>query len=120
MPREELKQRAAPTEQRRTDKWIQGEVHDPRALLLDGVAGHAGLFSTAEDLAIYAQMMLGGGEYSGVRVLAPQTVATMTRGYKILGGTRSTMEGVAAESARLSARPRLGQAHAATRSIAAS
>ena len=62
--------------------------------MLGGVAGHAGLFSTAEDLAIYAQMMIGGGEYDGVRILAPRTVATMTRGYKILGGSRSTMEGV--------------------------
>jgi uncharacterized protein YbbC (DUF1343 family)/CubicO group peptidase (beta-lactamase class C family) len=93
LPRAELKARAAPTEQR-DGKWIQGEVHDPRAYLLEGIAGHAGLFSTAEDLAIYAQMMIGGGEYGGVRVLAPRTVATMTRGYKILGGSRSTMEGV--------------------------
>jgi uncharacterized protein YbbC (DUF1343 family) len=92
LPNEKLKARAAPTEQR-DGKWIQGEVHDPRAHLLGGVAGHAGLFSTAEDLAIYAQMMLGGGEYSGVRILAPRTVAAMTRGYKILGGSRSTMEG---------------------------
>src|SRR6478752_458653 len=98
VPAEPLKKRAAPTEKReKTDeKFIQGEVHDPRAFLLDGVAGHAGLFSTAEDLAVYAQMMLGGGGYNGTRVLAPQTVATMTRGYKILGGTRSTMEGVPA------------------------
>jgi CubicO group peptidase (beta-lactamase class C family) len=51
LPREELKSRAAPTEQR-DGKWMQGEVHDPRAFLLEGVAGHAGLFSTAEDLAI--------------------------------------------------------------------
>jgi uncharacterized protein YbbC (DUF1343 family)/CubicO group peptidase (beta-lactamase class C family) len=93
LPREELKRRAAPTEQR-DGKWIQGEVHDPRAYLLGGVAGHAGLFSTAEDLAIYAQMMLGGGQYNGVRIPAPQTVATMTRGYKLLGGARSTMEGM--------------------------
>jgi uncharacterized protein YbbC (DUF1343 family) len=96
LPNEALKKRAAPTEKREKsdEKYIQGEVHDPRAYLLGGIAGHAGLFSTAEDLAVYAQMMLGGGEYNGARILAPQTVATMTRGYKILGGTRSTMEGV--------------------------
>src|SRR5436190_5626733 len=93
LPSETLKARAAPTEQR-DGKWMLGEVHDPRAFLLGGVAGHAGLFSTAEDLAIYAQMMIGGGEYNGVRILSPRTVATMTRGYKIMGGTRSTMEGV--------------------------
>ena len=46
LPAEELRQRAAPTEQR-DRKWIQGEVHDPRAFHLGGVAGHAGLFSTA-------------------------------------------------------------------------
>jgi uncharacterized protein YbbC (DUF1343 family)/CubicO group peptidase (beta-lactamase class C family) len=93
LPHAELKKRAAPTEQR-AGQWIQGEVHDPRAHLLGGVAGHAGLFSTAEDLAVYAHMMIRGGEYGGRRVLAPQTVATMTRGYKILGGNRSTTEGV--------------------------
>lgn len=93
LPAEALKKRAAPTEQR-DGQWIQGEVHDPRSYLLGGVAGHAGLFSTAQDLAIYAQMMIRGGEYGGVRILAPRTVATMTRGYKILGGSRNTMEGV--------------------------
>jgi uncharacterized protein YbbC (DUF1343 family)/CubicO group peptidase (beta-lactamase class C family) len=93
VPGPDLQARAAPTEQR-DGQWIQGAVHDPRAYLLDGIAGHAGLFSTAEDLAIYAQMMLGGGQYEGLRVLGPATVATMTRGYKILGGGRSSMEGV--------------------------
>ena len=49
---------------RRTRRnWIQGVVHDPRGVLMGGVAGHAGLFSTAEDLAVYAQMMLQGGRY---------------------------------------------------------
>ena len=93
LPSDELKKRAAPTEER-DGHWMQGEVHDPRAFKLDGVAGHAGLFSTAEDLAIYAQMMLGRGEYNGVRVLSPLTVATMTRGYRLAAGSRSTMEGV--------------------------
>jgi uncharacterized protein YbbC (DUF1343 family)/CubicO group peptidase (beta-lactamase class C family) len=77
LPPDELKRRAAPTEQR-DEQWIQGEVHDPRAHRLGGVAGHAGLFSTAEDIAVYAQMMLGGGEYAGVRVLKPETVELMT------------------------------------------
>jgi uncharacterized protein YbbC (DUF1343 family) len=93
LPGEALKARAAPTEQRDA-RWMQGEVHDPRAHLLGGVAGHAGLFSTAEDLAVYAQMMIGQGQYGEQRILAPQTVATMTRGYRLLGGSRSTMEGV--------------------------
>jgi uncharacterized protein YbbC (DUF1343 family)/CubicO group peptidase (beta-lactamase class C family) len=58
-PSDELSQRAAPTEQRDGD-WMRGDVHDPRAWLLDGVAGHAGLFSTAADLAIYCDAILRG------------------------------------------------------------
>ena len=87
LPSDELKQRAAPTEQR-DGKWIQGEVHDPRSHLLGGVAGHAGLFSTAQDMAIYAQMMIGGGEHGGVRIFSPRTVAVMTQGYKVSSGLR--------------------------------
>ena len=67
---------------------MRGEVHDPRSYLLGGVAGHAGLFSTASDLAVYAQMMLGRGEYGGVRVLAPETVDLMTKPYRVAGGLR--------------------------------
>src|SRR5262245_28475299 len=72
-----LKERAAPTE-RRDGQWLTGAVHDPRAALLGGVAGHAGLFGTADDLAVYAQMLLDGGEYHGRRLLAPGTVRLMT------------------------------------------
>ena len=86
-PHEALRLRTAPTEQR-NGQWIQGEVHDPRAFKLGGVAGHAGLFSTAADLAVYAQMMLNGGEYCGVRILAPQSVELMTRGEKVSSGIR--------------------------------
>lgn len=85
LPSAELRRRAAPTE-RRNDHWIQGEVHDPRAYALGGVAGHAGLFSTAEDVAIYAQMILGRGEHAGVRVLAPETVDTMLTAQTVPGG----------------------------------
>lgn len=56
-PSAELRKRAAPTEQR-DGTWLKGEVHDPRAHLLRGVAGHAGLFSTADDLTRYGQQML--------------------------------------------------------------
>ena len=55
------------------------QVHDPTSYRMNGVAGHAGLFSTANDLAIYCQMILNGGSYRGVRILAPLTVAEMTR-----------------------------------------
>jgi uncharacterized protein YbbC (DUF1343 family)/CubicO group peptidase (beta-lactamase class C family) len=94
-PKAKLRSRIAPTEQRRgqlsylgdkpqdseadADKWLRGEVHDPTSFRMGGVAGHAGLFSTADDLAIYCQMILNGGEYNGVRILAPLTVAEMTR-----------------------------------------
>lgn len=70
-PSAELKGRIAPTENKR------GEVHDPRSFLLGGVAGHAGLFSTADDLAIFCQMMLNGGEYRGIRILSPLGVRRM-------------------------------------------
>jgi uncharacterized protein YbbC (DUF1343 family)/CubicO group peptidase (beta-lactamase class C family) len=87
VPRDELKARAAPTEQRE-DRWMQGEVHDPRAYKLDGIAGHAGLFSTADDLAVYATMMLNGGQYGDTRIFTPQTVALMTRPNKVSSGVR--------------------------------
>ncbi|HJP93161.1 MAG TPA: exo-beta-N-acetylmuramidase NamZ domain-containing protein [Pyrinomonadaceae bacterium] len=90
-----LKARIAPTEKRRGqlsylgdspenvgaegELWLRGEVHDPTSYRMNGVAGHAGLFSTADDLAIYCQMILNGGSYGGVRILSPLTVAEMTR-----------------------------------------
>ena len=86
LPSEELKAKCAPTEQRE-GRWMQGEVHDPRAYALGGIAGHAGLFSTAEDIAIYAQMMLRKGE-APAKVLSPSTVATMTQAYSVPGGIR--------------------------------
>jgi len=57
---------------------LRGVVHDPLARLQGGVSGNAGLFSTADDLAIFAQMMLNGGEWNGVRVLSPLSVDRMT------------------------------------------
>ncbi|MEK6286691.1 MAG: exo-beta-N-acetylmuramidase NamZ domain-containing protein [Acidobacteriota bacterium] len=69
-------ERTAPTENRE-GRWMRGEVHDPRAYEMGGVAGHAGLFSTADDLAIFCQMILNKGEYNGTRTLAPYTVERM-------------------------------------------
>ncbi len=77
-PAAALRSRCAPTE-RRDGRWIRGEVHDPRAWKLGGVAGHAGLFGTAADLARYARMMLSGGTFAEARVLATPTVKLMTR-----------------------------------------
>lgn len=87
LPPAGLRRRAAPTE-KRDGKWIQGEVHDPRAFALGGVAGHAGLFSTARDLAVYARMLLRRGQLGGVRVLKESTVETMTRPYPVSAGLR--------------------------------
>ncbi|MDT7603308.1 MAG: hypothetical protein QOF61_1305 [Acidobacteriota bacterium] len=95
-PNPSLRPRIAPTEKRRGqesylgssasslsqnegERWLRGEVHDPTSFRMGGVAGHAGLFSTADDLAIYCQMILNGGEYGGVRILSPLGVAAMTR-----------------------------------------
>ncbi|CAM2195105.1 conserved exported protein of unknown function [Paraburkholderia kururiensis] len=55
----------------------RGRVHDPIAARAGGMLGHAGLFSTAADLARFAQMLLNGGQLGGVRVLTPQSVAAM-------------------------------------------
>jgi len=87
LPSSELRRRAAPTEKRR-GQWMQGEVHDPRAFALGGVAGHAGLFSTAQDLARYAQALLGRGQYGEVRVLGESTAAAMASPQKVSTGFR--------------------------------
>lgn len=91
-PDDHLKERSAPTE-KRDGQWIRGEVHDPRAFLLDQVAGHAGLFSTAQDMAIYAQMMLDEGtcharQNAPVRIFSPSIVQTMTRAWPVSSGIR--------------------------------
>src|SRR5690349_6395267 len=94
-PSATLKTRIAPTEKRRGqlsylgdtssnvgaegEVWLRGEVHDPTSYRMNGVAGHAGLFSTANDLAIYCQMILNRGTYGGARILSPLSVAEMTR-----------------------------------------
>ncbi|MEM7456578.1 MAG: exo-beta-N-acetylmuramidase NamZ domain-containing protein [Planctomycetota bacterium] len=91
LPGPELQRRAAVTEMR-DGKWMRGEVHDPRAYELGGVAGHAGLFSTATDMAVYSTMMLGRGTYhrdgEQVRVLSPRTFEVMTQPHTVSSGTR--------------------------------
>jgi uncharacterized protein YbbC (DUF1343 family)/CubicO group peptidase (beta-lactamase class C family) len=84
-PQGKLKEQCAPTE-KRDGRWLVGEVHDPRAALLGGVAGHAGLFASADDLAVYAQMLLNGGEYGGRRILKPETVRLMTEPHPVPEG----------------------------------
>jgi CubicO group peptidase (beta-lactamase class C family) len=78
-PPESLKPRIAPTEiQAFRGGQVWGVVHDENAWAMGGVSGHAGLFSSARDLAVFEQMMLNGGEYNGVRVLHPETIARWT------------------------------------------
>ena len=57
---------------------LRGQVHDPTAYRMGGVAGHAGLFSTADDLARYCQMILNGGILDGKRIMSAATIARMT------------------------------------------
>ena len=57
---------------------LRGVVHDPTARRMGGVAGHAGLFSTARDLSRFARMLVSGGRLGAIQVLAPPTVAKMT------------------------------------------
>jgi uncharacterized protein YbbC (DUF1343 family)/CubicO group peptidase (beta-lactamase class C family) len=82
-----LRNRIAPTELCTQYGWpcagpgaemLRGIVHDPTARRMGGVAGHAGLFSTADDLSRFARMLLHGGELGGARVLSPLAVARMT------------------------------------------
>ena len=75
-PRSKLA-RIAPTEVE-SGQPVRGVVHDPRARRMGGVAGHAGLFTTAHDLALFARMMLNEGELAGVRVFKPETVRLWT------------------------------------------
>ncbi len=89
LPPAEWKPRIAPTEEidlpdgakagSGKGRVLRGDVHDPRARGMGGVAGHAGLFSTADDLANYCRMILAGGlAPSGKRIFAAATVQKMT------------------------------------------
>lgn len=77
LPSTNLLARIAPTEQS-AEGMLRGRVHDPTARRMGGVAGHAGLFTTAADLARFARMMLNRGELDGVRLFKPETVKLMT------------------------------------------
>src|SRR5690348_7231899 len=77
LPSESKLARIAPTEVVE-GKAFRGMVHDPTARHMGGVAGHAGLFSTASDLARYARMLLNEGELDGVRLFKPETIRLMT------------------------------------------
>ena len=76
-PNDKFKKLCAPTEMI-DGQLLQGVVHDPLARLQGGISGNAGLFSTADDMAVFARMMLNKGEYKGTRILSPLTVERMT------------------------------------------
>jgi len=76
-PDASLAPRIAPTETR-GGTMLRGAVHDPTAARMDGAAGNAGLFTTADDLAVYGQMLLNMGAYGDTRVLSPLGVLAMT------------------------------------------
>jgi len=83
--------RIPPTE---LDSWrgriVHGQVHDENAFALGGVSGHAGLFSTARDLATFLFMLQNGGAYEGGRLLKPETIALFTsRQNVVAGGSRA-------------------------------
>lgn len=75
LPNPSLMSRIAPTEYEEENGMpFRGVVHDPTARYMGGVAGHAGVFTTADDLAKYAQMLVGMGTYNNVHLFAPETV----------------------------------------------
>lgn len=77
LPPEKWRDRIAPTQDRPGMGILRGQVHDPTALRMGGVAGHAGLFTTASDVARFARMLLHGGELDGRRVFKSETVRQM-------------------------------------------
>jgi uncharacterized protein YbbC (DUF1343 family) len=77
-PDESLIPRIAPTERLADGTILRGVVHDPTTRFMGGLAGHAGLFSTADDLSRFAKMMLNGGGLDGHRILNPLAVVKMT------------------------------------------
>jgi uncharacterized protein YbbC (DUF1343 family)/CubicO group peptidase (beta-lactamase class C family) len=90
-PSTALKSRIAPTDyQGHGLRW--GQVSDPTTHRMGGVAGHAGVFSTANDLAILAQMIIDGGTCRGKRFLSETTVAAMEQPRRIPGS--STLRGL--------------------------
>ena len=84
LPSPALKPRIAPTDYQGSGlRW--GVVSDPTSYRMGGVAGHAGVFSTADDLALLAQMLVNGGQGQDQRVLSAGTVAAMTKAQRLPG-----------------------------------
>ena len=79
-PAASLRRRIAPTqyEHGSSGPVLWGVVHDPTSRFMGGVAGHAGLFSTVDDVSVFAQMLLNGGTYNGAHILSPLSIEKMT------------------------------------------
>jgi len=99
-PQSSMKEKIAPTEYDSIyrKRLIQGEVHDENAYALGGVSGHAGLFSTASDLAIFMQMIMNGGSYGGKQYLKSETIKLFTtrqtkKSTRALGWDTKTVNG---------------------------
>jgi uncharacterized protein YbbC (DUF1343 family)/CubicO group peptidase (beta-lactamase class C family) len=88
LPPVSMRPRIAPTERCSALGWpcegpadtqpLRGVVHDPTSRRMGGVAGHAGLFSSAADLSVFCRMLLAGGTYHSVRILSPLAIEKMT------------------------------------------
>lgn len=81
----------APTEDDSLRGLIVGTVHDPNAYAMGGVSGHAGLFSTAEEVAQLMQMLLNGGEYKGQRYLKAETISLFNQRHYASKGNRRAL-----------------------------
>jgi CubicO group peptidase (beta-lactamase class C family) len=110
-PAAELRKQIPPTEEDKTfrHRVIQGEVNDENAWVMGGVAGHAGLFSTASDLAVFMQMILNHGRYGGQQFLKPETVNLFTtrtegKGNRALGWDAKTVNGYSSAGSLFSER----------------
>src|SRR6266403_430243 len=90
-PPKKLWPQIAPTEidNQLRHRLVQGEVHDENAFAIGGVSGHAGIFSTAPDLAAFCQMVMNGGVYAHQRILRRATIAQFTTPQQLSGGTRT-------------------------------
>src|SRR5437879_9307809 len=90
-PPKKLWPQIAPTEidNQLRHRLVQGEVHDENAFAIGGVSGHAGVFSTAPDLAAFCQMLLNGGVYAHQRILRRATISQFTTPQQLSGGPRT-------------------------------
>jgi CubicO group peptidase (beta-lactamase class C family) len=91
LPAKSLWPKIAPTEldNNLRHRLVQGEVHDENAYVIGGVSGHAGIFSTAPDLAAFCQMELNGGVYAHQRIVRRSTIAQFTEPQELSKGTRT-------------------------------